>query len=84
MFASELREHVKTHAKDRYNGVDDVEFWRRVQTMVGRAVMAVETRLGRMQRGTTYGDTTYEILGYDIVLDDQLEPYVQTPVVGDV
>jgi hypothetical protein len=44
--------------------------------MVGHTVLAVESRLGRMQRASTYGETTYEILGYDIVLDDQLEPYL--------
>ena len=56
--------------------ISDVEFWHRVKTMVGHTVLAVESRLGRMQRASTYGETTYEILGYDIVLDDQLEPYL--------
>ena len=62
------------------------KLWADIKAVVVKSLVAGASWTARMQRERTHPGTVYEIFGYDIVLDDELNPFLceinETPNMG--
>lgn len=62
------------------------KLWEDIKALVAKSLIAGASWTSRMQQERTQTGTVYEIFGYDIVLDDELKPYLceinETPNMG--
>jgi hypothetical protein len=61
----------------RTQGIDDAAIWRKIEDIAVKSIIACEQYMFKgFEENVPYRNNCFELLGFDILLDNQLEPWL--------